>query len=184
MYALVTGGQGFVGSHLCARLVAEGHRVRARAPSSDLGNSPASTSRSRRRNRARESAGGRRRLRRSSPRRALERTAEQDLFRVNADGTRNLVAAAAGAHLASRFVYKNQARCRRPSPGGSTSDRAMPPGPDVRTQAGGRARGLRGRARLTIIRPDRLRFRERDVLGISHRAPRLPAGGFLRPLLL
>lgn len=38
MRALVTGGHGFIGSHLCAHLVAEGHEVRVLArPGSDLG---------------------------------------------------------------------------------------------------------------------------------------------------
>ncbi len=37
MRALVTGGHGFIGSHLCERLVAEGHEVRVLArPTSDL----------------------------------------------------------------------------------------------------------------------------------------------------
>lgn len=39
MLALVTGGQGFIGSHLCRRLLADGHRVRVLArPGSDPGN--------------------------------------------------------------------------------------------------------------------------------------------------
>jgi nucleoside-diphosphate-sugar epimerase len=38
MLALVTGGQGFIGAHLCRRLLAEGHGVRVLArPGSDLG---------------------------------------------------------------------------------------------------------------------------------------------------
>src|SRR5580765_6396246 len=110
MRALVTGGQGFVGSHLCARLAAQGHRVRVLARTSS---DPANL------------AGVDVDVVRGDVTRpetlgsavagcdvifhvagALKGLREQDLFRVNADGTHNLVAAAAGAQpRPSRFVY-------------------------------------------------------------------------------
>ncbi len=124
MHALVTGGQGFVGSHLCARLVAQGHRVRVLArPSSDLGNlagvdvevvrgdvtQPASLP---------SAVAGCDVIFHVAG--ALKGLREQDLFRVNADGTRNLLAAAAGARpRPSRFVYVSSVAAAGPSPGGS-----------------------------------------------------------------
>jgi nucleoside-diphosphate-sugar epimerase len=124
MLALVTGGHGFVGTHLCARLASEGHRVRVLArPSSDLGNL-AGIEAEVVRGDVTEPAGlgaavagcdvifhlaG-----------ALKGLREEDLFRVNADGTRNLaMAAAAASPPPSRFVYVSSLAAAGPSPGGT-----------------------------------------------------------------
>lgn len=191
MRALVTGGQGFVGSHLCARLVARGDGVRVLArASSNLANlagidvdvvrgdvTEPETLRS-------AVAGcdvvfhvaG-----------ALKGLREQDLYRVNADGTRNLLATAADAQpRPSRFVYVSSLAAAGPSPGGKAPrTEAMPLQPLTwyghSKLAGENA--VRGTAGLdwTIVRPP-IVFgpRERDVLGYFRIARRgfLPVVGF------
>jgi nucleoside-diphosphate-sugar epimerase len=191
MRALVTGGQGFVGSHLCARLVTEGHRVRVLArTSSDLGNLAGVDVEVVRGDVTRpESLGsavagcdvifhvaG-----------ALKGLRERDLFHVNADGTRNLVAAAAGAQpRPSRFVYISSLAAAGPSPGGEAPrTEAMPLQPLTwyghSKLAGENAVRAAVGLDWTIVRPP-IVFgpRERDVLGYFRIARRgfLPVVGF------
>jgi dihydroflavonol-4-reductase len=191
MLALVTGGQGFVGSHLCARLVAEGHRVRVLArPSSELRNlagievdvvradvtEPASLP---------SAVAGCDVVFHVAG--ALKGLREEDLFRVNADGTRNLAAASAtAAPRPSRFVYVSSLAAAGPSPGGRTPrTEEMPPRPLTwygRSKLAGEdaVRSLAGLS-WTIVRPP-IVFgpRERDVLGYFRIARRgyLPVVGF------
>ena len=191
MLALVTGGHGFVGSHLCGRLLAAGHRVRVLArPSSNLGNlagiqlevvradvtDPA---------RMPEAVAGCDVVFHLAG--ALKGLREDDLFRVNAQGTRNLAAACAAASpRPRRFVYVSSLAAAGPSPGGKaprTED--MPPRPLTWY---GRSK-LAGEDALcsvsgldwTIVRPP-IVFgpRERDVLGYFRIARRgwLPVVGF------
>jgi nucleoside-diphosphate-sugar epimerase len=191
MLALVTGGQGFVGSHLCARLVAEGHRVRVLArPSSELRNlagievdvvradvtEPASLP---------SAVAGCDVVFHVAG--ALKGLTEEELFRVNADGTRNLAAAsAAAAPRPSRFVYVSSLAAAGPSPGGRTPrTEEMPPRPLTwygRSKLAGEdaVRSVAGLS-WTIVRPP-IVFgpRERDVLGYFRIARRgyLPVVGF------
>lgn len=133
MFALVTGGQGFIGSHLCERLIREGHRVRVLVrESSDLANlqglgleivhgdligkqdlGPAVAGV----DVVFHLAG------------ALKGFREADLMRVNRDGTRNLIEAC-GAHAPglARFVLVSSLAAAGSSPGGSmaTSEDANP----------------------------------------------------------
>jgi dihydroflavonol-4-reductase len=190
MLALVTGGHGFVGTHLCARLLAEGHRVRVLArPSSDLGNlaglevevlradvtEPA---------RMPEAVAGCDVVFHLAG--ALKGLREEDLFRVNAQGTRNLaVACAAASPRPSRFVYVSSLAAAGPSPGPNaprTED--MPPHPltwyGCSKLAGEDA--VRSMAGLdwTIVRPPIVYGpRERDVFGYFRIARRgwLPVVG-------
>ncbi len=191
MRALVTGGQGFVGSHLCARLVARGDGVRVLArASSNLANlagidvdvvrgdvtEPESL---------RSAVAGCDVVFHVAG--ALKGLREQDLYRVNADGTRNLLAAAADAQpRPSRFVYVSSLAAAGPSPGGKAPrTEAMPLQPLTwyghSKLAGENA--VRGTAGLdwTIVRPP-IVFgpRERDVLGYFRIARRgfLPVVGF------
>jgi len=191
MYALVTGGQGFVGSHLCARLVAHGHRVRVLArPSSDLANlsgvdvevvrgditQPASLP---------SAVAGCDVIFHVAG--ALKGLREQDLFRVNADGTRNLLVAATNASpRPSRFVYVSSVAAAGPSPGGSVPrTEAMPLQPLTwyghSKLAGENAVRATAGLEWTIVRPS-IVFgpRERDVLGYFRIARHglLPVVGF------
>jgi nucleoside-diphosphate-sugar epimerase len=191
MLALVTGGQGFVGSHLCARLAAHGHGVRVLArPSSALANlagvevdvvrgdviEPASLP---------VAVAGCDVVFHVAG--ALKGLREEDLFRVNADGTHNLAAACAAATpRPSRFVYVSSLAAAGPSPGGKTPNTEdMPPRPLTwygRSKLAGEV-AVRSVAGLswTIVRPP-IVFgpRERDVLGYFRIARRglLPVVGF------
>ncbi len=135
MLALVTGGQGFVGSHLCGRLAAAGHRVRvlARATSDlsaldglgvevvrgDLGRDGDLRPAVEHADWVFHVAG------------ALMGFREEDLLRVNRDGTRRLCeACAAHAPGLSRFVFVSSLAAAGPSPGGAaTIPVAAPPNP-------------------------------------------------------
>jgi len=191
MRALVTGGQGFVGSHLCARLVAQGHRVRVLArPSSDLRNLDKIDV---------ELVRGDLTERSTLPSAvagsdvifhvagALKGLYERDLFRVNAEGTRNLLSAAMSAQpRPSRFLFVSSLAAAGPSPGGTaplTED--MPPRPltwyGASKLAGEEAVRAMASVDWTIVRPP-IVFgpRERDVLGYFRiaRSGRLPVVGF------
>ncbi len=124
MKALVTGGQGFIGSHLCERLIREGHRVRVLArASSDLGNLQGL-----RLDMVHGDLIGKQDL---GPAvagidvvfhlaGALKGFREADLMRVNRDGTRNLIeACAAQAPDLARFVLVSSLAAAGPSSGGS-----------------------------------------------------------------
>jgi nucleoside-diphosphate-sugar epimerase len=116
---------------------------------------------------------------------ALKGLREQDLFRVNAEGTRNLLVAAAQARP-SRFVYVSSLAAAGPSPGGRTPrTEDMPPRPLTwygRSKLAGEdaVRSATGLS-WTIVRPP-IVFgpRERDVLGYFRIARRgyLPVVGF------
>ncbi len=123
MLALVTGGQGFVGSHLCERLLAGGWRVRVLArPTSPTGNldglgveivrgdllDPASLpSAVKDCDLVFHLAG------------ALKGFREADFFRVNADGTRALAeVCVTHAPRLRRFVFVSSLAAAGPSPGG------------------------------------------------------------------
>ena len=120
MLVLVTGGHGFIGSHLCERLVARGHRVRilarpdsaldnlagldvdvARGDLRDPGTLPAALEGV---ERVYHLAG------------ALKGFSEGALMAVNRDGTRNLVAACPAG--LDRFVLVSSLAAAGPSPGG------------------------------------------------------------------
>lgn len=190
MLALVTGGHGFVGSHVCAQLLAEGHRVRVLArPSSDLANLAGLDVHVVRAD-VTEPAGlptavagcdvvfhvaG-----------ALKGLREADLFRTNADGTRNVAAAcAAAAPRPPRFVYVSSLAAAGPSPGAEPRTEEMTPRPLTwygRSKLAGEE-AVRSTAGLvwTIVRPS-IVFgpRDRDVLDYFRIAQRgwLPVVGF------
>jgi 2-alkyl-3-oxoalkanoate reductase len=120
MRVLVTGGHGFIGSHLCARLITDGYQVHVLArPSSDLSNlaglqvevipgdlqDPDSLDRA---------VKGMDQLFHLAG--ALKGFDEADLMRVNRDGTRNLVEACrAHAPELSRFIFVSSLAAAGPS---------------------------------------------------------------------
>ncbi|HEX5421576.1 MAG TPA: NAD(P)-dependent oxidoreductase, partial [Gammaproteobacteria bacterium] len=183
MLALVTGGQGFVGSHLCARLTAEGHRVRVLArPSSRLDNLAGLDVQLVRAD-VTEAAGLAAAVAGCDVvfhvAAALKGLREQDLFLINADGTRNIATASAAATpRPARFVYVSSMAAAGPSPGGRaprTED--MPPRPltwyGCSKLAGEDAVRSTAGLEWTIVRPP-IVFgpRERDVLGYFRLARR------------
>ncbi|MFH1264026.1 MAG: NAD-dependent epimerase/dehydratase family protein [Pseudomonadota bacterium] len=124
MKTLVTGGHGFIGSHLCERLITSGSSVRILArPESPLQNltgidvevvrgdlnQPETLQ---------AAVAGCTRIYHLAG--ALKGLHRDDLFRVNAEGTRNLAEAAARyAPSLERFVYVSSLAAAGPSPGGS-----------------------------------------------------------------
>jgi nucleoside-diphosphate-sugar epimerase len=124
MLALVTGGTGFIGSHLCKLLTKEGHRVRVllRTSSStanlkdaiervygDLESNEGMAEALEGVHWVFHLAG------------ALKGFREADLMRVNRDGTRRLVEACLTASRPpSRFVLVSSLAAAGPSPGGTT----------------------------------------------------------------
>ncbi len=123
MRALVTGGHGFIGSHLCERLVAEGHEVRVLArPTSDLSflaglpvqvflgdlRQPLALT---------EALAGVQWVFHLAG--ALKGFREADLMAVNREGTHRLVeACAAQAPDLRRFLLVSSLAAAGPSPGG------------------------------------------------------------------
>lgn len=124
MLALVTGGHGFIGSHLCRRLLAAGHRVRILArPGSDLGSLAGLEVEVARGDLA--EAGS---LSRAVAgvdwvfhlAGALKGLTPEALLAVNRDGTRALVAACrTQAPGLARFVLVSSLAAAGPSPGGT-----------------------------------------------------------------
>jgi nucleoside-diphosphate-sugar epimerase len=121
MRVLVTGGHGFIGSHVCERLLLEGHQVRILArPGSDLsaiaglGVEVASGDLRDPGTLAGAVAGMDRVLHLAG---ALKGLRQEDLMAVNRDGTRNLLEAC-GPGL-ERFVLVSSLAAAGPSPGGT-----------------------------------------------------------------
>ena len=124
MLALVTGGQGFIGSHLCERLIAEGHRVRVLArPTSDLSNLDGLDAEV-----VRGDLGYQGDLSQAVADAewvihlagALKGFSQEDFLRVNREGTRRLAEACqVYAPRLSRFVLVSSLAALGPSPGGA-----------------------------------------------------------------
>jgi nucleoside-diphosphate-sugar epimerase len=123
MLALVTGGHGFIGAHLCARLSAAGHRVRVLArPGSDLSRlaglevTPVSGDLTDSASLGEAVAGADWVFHLAG---ALKGFTREDLMRVNRDGTRNLVAACLAHDPGlARFILVSSLAAAGPSPGG------------------------------------------------------------------
>ena len=186
MRALVTGGHGFIGSHLCAALAARGHPVRILArPGSDLSAladlpvevvrgdllDPGSL---------REAVAGMDWVFHLAG--ALKGFAEADLLRANRDGTANLVAAC--PHNLGRFILVSSLAAAGPSPGGPAP---RPEGPEAPLTWYGRSKleGERvvresGLAAVILRPPVVFGPRDRDVLTYFRIARRgllpVPAG--------
>jgi nucleoside-diphosphate-sugar epimerase len=188
MLALVTGGTGFIGSHLCRRLRAEGHRVRVLArPGSDLAGL-AGLELDLVRGDLDEAAGLEAACRGVDwlfhLAGALKGFQPQDLLRVNRDGTARLLAACPPG--LSRFVLVSSLAAGGPSPGGALArGEDDPPQPltwyghsKLEAERLVRASGLPS----VILRPSVVFGpRDRDVLGYFRCARSgwlpVPAGG-------
>jgi nucleoside-diphosphate-sugar epimerase len=131
MLALITGGQGFIGSHLCERLLAAGHRVRVLArPGSSLANLeglPVETVRGdlTEGDLAPALAGAQWVFHLAG---ALKGFREADLMRVNRDGTRRLLAACRDRAPEARFLLVSSLAAAGPS-GTLPRTEADPPRP-------------------------------------------------------
>ena len=181
MLALVTGGHGFIGSHLVRRLLADGHRVRVLArPGSRLdrleelpvevvradltlatGLEPAVTGV----DWVFHLAG------------ALKAFREADLMRVNRDGTRHLAAACrAGAPGLARFLLVSSLAAGGPSPGGRPRAEEDPPAPLSwygQSKLEGERAALASGLPVVILRPPVVFGPgDRDVLGCFRLARR------------
>jgi dihydroflavonol-4-reductase len=123
MLVLVTGGQGFIGSHLCERLAAKGYRVRVLArPTSDLSHLDGLDTEVVRGDLGRDGdltravAGSEWIIHLAG---ALKGFNQEEFLQVNREGTRRLTEACrAGAPHLSRFVLVSSLAALGPSPGG------------------------------------------------------------------
>jgi nucleoside-diphosphate-sugar epimerase len=123
MLALVTGGHGFIGAHLCARLLAEGHQVRVLArPGSDLSRlagldvTPVSGDLTQSASLGAAVDGADWVFHLAGALKGFDRVS---LMRVNRDGTRNLVAACLAHDPGlAKFILVSSLAAAGPSPGG------------------------------------------------------------------
>jgi nucleoside-diphosphate-sugar epimerase len=189
MLALVTGGHGFIGSHLVRRLLEDGHRVRVLArPGSRLDRLEGLPVEVARADLAVDAgleaavAGADWVFHLAG---ALKGFREADLLRVNRDGTRRLAAACrAGAPGLARFLLVSSLAAGGPSPGGGrprTED--DPPAPVSwygRSKLEGERAAMASGLPVVILRPPVVFGPEdRDVLGYFRLAKRglLPVPG-------
>jgi nucleoside-diphosphate-sugar epimerase len=191
MLALVTGGTGFIGSHLCQRLRAEGHQVRVLArPGNPGGNleglevelvrgdlaSDADL--------ARACAGVDWVFHLAG---ALKGLRPEELMRVNRDGTRRLVqACAAHAPGLARFLLVSSQAAGGPSPGGAQARAEDDPPRPVSWYGESKLEAERvvrdsGLPAVILRPPVVFGPRDRDVLGFFRFAARgwlpVPGGG-------
>ena len=182
MLALVTGGQGFIGSHLCRRLAAEGHRVRVLArPESRLDNLEGLAVETVRADLdgdgglAEAVAGADWVFHLAG---ALKGFREADLMRVNRDGTRRLVEACrAAAPGLARFLLVSSVAAGGPSPGGGRPRQEDDPPRPVswygRSKLAAEREVLESRLPAVILRPPVVFGpRDRDVLACFRLARR------------
>jgi len=171
MLALVTGGQGFIGSHLCERLLAAGHRVRVLArPGSSLANLeglPVETVRGDlgEGDLAPALAGAQWVFHLAG---ALKGFREADLMRVNRDGTRRLLAACLAQAPQARFLLVSSLAAAGPSATRPRTE-ADPPLPLTwygRSKLAAEREVLASGLASVILRPPVVFGpRDRDVLG-------------------
>ncbi len=181
MLALVTGGQGFIGSHLCERLLAAGHRVRvlARAGSSlaNLQGLPLEVVRADLMGDLAGAAAGADWVFHLAG--ALKGFREEDLMRVNRDGTRRLLQA---CPRGARFMLVSSLAAAGPS-GARPRCEADPPCPLTwygRSKLAAEQEVLVSGLASVILRPPVVFGpRDRDVLGYFRLARRgiLPSAG-------
>ena len=181
MLALVTGGQGFIGSHLCERLLAAGHRVRVLArPGSGLANLdglPVEILRGDLAGDLGPAAAGADWVFHLAG--ALKGFREEDLMRVNRDGTRRLLQACGRD---ARFLLVSSLAAAGPS-GARPRTEADPPAPLTwygRSKLAAEQEVLASGLASVILRPPVVFGpRDRDVLGYFRLARRglLPVAG-------
>ena len=186
MLALVTGGQGFIGSHLCERLLAAGHQVRVLArPGSSLAHLAGLPLETVRGDLAEDGdlrpalAGAGWVFHLAG---ALKGFREADLMRVNRDGTARLLAACRTHAAGARFILVSSLAAAGPS-GARPRTEADAPAPLTwygRSKLAAEREVLASGLASVILRPPVVFGpRDRDVLGYFRIARRglLPVPG-------